>query len=271
MQSSEHPSSAVSLAAMPSSVEPHDAPRPAGIARQAGGSPLRAYQDFAVGSRSWVALLKYELVIAWGASLPGAAGLAFRGLFWPGMFARAGRGIVWGRNTVVRHPGSMWIGDRVLVDDGCFFDAKGCGAGEFRIDDEVVISRDCVVAGKDGGVHLGRRVNIGAACRLFSDGGIKVGADTMLAANCYVGGGSYDPDEPLDRPLSQRRVSGHPVEIGEDCWLGAGVVVLGGVTIGCGSVIGAGSVVTRDIPPYSIAVGVPAKVTRRRRWAPPAD
>ncbi|WP_235046744.1 DapH/DapD/GlmU-related protein [Arthrobacter nitrophenolicus] len=49
------------------------------------------------------------------------------------------------------------------------------------------------------------------------------------------------------------------VHIGRDVWIGAGTIVLGGVTIGEGSVIGAGSVVTKDIPPYSIAVGSPAK------------
>jgi len=52
--------------------------------------------------------------------------------------------------------------------------------------------------------------------------------------------------------------------IDDDVWLGAGVIVLNGVTIGRGAVIGAGAVVTKDVPPYSVAVGVPAVVVRRR-------
>ncbi|MCX7595635.1 MAG: acyltransferase, partial [Fischerella sp.] len=52
--------------------------------------------------------------------------------------------------------------------------------------------------------------------------------------------------------------------IEDDCWLGHGVTVLDGVTIGKGSVIGAGAVVTKDIPPYSVAVGIPAKVVKSR-------
>ena len=54
-----------------------------------------------------------------------------------------------------------------------------------------------------------------------------------------------------------------PVTIGNDVWLGANVVVTGGVTIGDGCVIGAGSVVTRDIPPFSLAAGVPCRVIRQ--------
>jgi len=55
---------------------------------------------------------------------------------------------------------------------------------------------------------------------------------------------------------------GHPVRIENDCWIGGGVIILSGVTIGQGSTIGAGSVVTRSIPPYSVAVGSPARVIK---------
>ncbi|MCX4175796.1 DapH/DapD/GlmU-related protein [Paraburkholderia madseniana] len=56
-----------------------------------------------------------------------------------------------------------------------------------------------------------------------------------------------------------------PIDIEEDCWLGARVTVLGGVTIGKGSVIAAGSVITRDVPPFSIVAGVPGRVVGSRR------
>lgn len=61
---------------------------------------------------------------------------------------------------------------------------------------------------------------------------------------------------------------GHPVTIGDDCWIGGNVTILPGVNIGEGCTIGAGSVVTRDIPPFSVAVGSPCRV---RKTIPSAE
>jgi acetyltransferase-like isoleucine patch superfamily enzyme len=240
-----------------------------GPTKSAPASPLQGYLDLQVGERSVTALLKFELVASLGSMLGGAAGLVFRRLLWPRLFAGSGRKVVWGRNVVVRHPGRMSIGESVQVDDDCFFDAKGCAPGEFRIGDRVLISRGCIVSGKGGSLHIGPRVNVGAHSQIWSIGGLSIGADTLIAGQCYIGGGGYDPDGPTDVPLSEQRVIPDAMQIGADCWLGARVVVLPGVTLGQGCVIGAGSVVTRDIPPYSIAAGVPARVIRRRRGAPP--
>lgn len=70
--------------------------------------------------------------------------------------------------------------------------------------------------------------------------------------------------------LSRRKFVefGHPIRIGDDCWIGGNVVILPGVTIGEGSTIGAGSVVTKDIPPFSVAVGNPCRV---RKTIPSAE
>ena len=230
-----------------------------------GGSPLRSYQDFVVGSRSWAAFVRYELVGVWGAVLPGALGLAFRRLLWPRLLGRAGRGTLWGRNVVLRHPSKMWIGEKVIVDDGCYFDAKGSEHGEFRIEDGVLIGRDCALSSKGGAIVLGARANLGRGCSLYSSGGIHIGCDTMLAANCYVGGGRYDHRASLERPMSQQPLPGRGVQIEAECWLGAGVIVIDGVRVGRGSVVAAGAVVTRDVPPYSVVAGVPARQVGKRK------
>jgi acetyltransferase-like isoleucine patch superfamily enzyme len=230
----------------------------------AGTGALRAYQDLMVGSRSLRALLVYELFAAWGSILPGAVGLLLRSRSWPHLLAHSGRGVVWGRDVVIRHPGKMWIGDGVLVDDHCYFDAKGCAPGEFRIEEGALISRGCIVSGKDGPLRIGARVNIGAGCTLYASESLEIGADTMLAADCYIGGGRYDAHGRIDQPLAQQPLPRRGVVIEQDCWLGAGVTVVDGVRIGRGSVVGAGAVVTRDLEPYSIAAGVPARVIDRR-------
>ena len=234
-----------------------------GLARaQAGGrsSAFAAYQDLVVGRRSWLGLLHHELVVSWGAALPGATGLAFRQLTWRGrMFAACGRGVVWGRGVTLWHARKMRIGQRVAVDEGCQLDARGCAPGEFEIGDGTLISRGCIISGKDGPLRIGPRVNIGAGCVMYASTRLEIGADTMLAAQCYVGGGRYRVLGRTDIPIAEQPEPRLGVAIGDDCWLGAGAIVVDGVRIGRGSVVGAGAVVTKDVEPYSVVVGVPAR------------
>lgn len=89
---------------------------------------------------------------------------------------------------------------------------------------------------------------------------VRIGSYCMLANGCFVSDSEHRFED-LSRPLTwQGFTSDGPTAIGDNCWLGAHVVVTGGVQIGERCVIGANAVVTHDIPPYSIAVGVPARV-----------
>ena len=92
---------------------------------------------------------------------------------------------------------------------------------------------------------------------------VEIGAHCMLANGCFVSDASHRFDDP-ERPITwQGFKSKGPTRIGENCWLGANVVVTSGVSIGERCVIGANSVVTRDIEPFSIAAGAPARVLGR--------
>jgi acetyltransferase-like isoleucine patch superfamily enzyme len=84
----------------------------------------------------------------------------------------------------------------------------------------------------------------------------------MLANGCFVTDANHRFDDPVKPVPWQGFTSKGPTRIGDDVWFGANVVVTSGVTIGERSVIGANSVVTADVPPYSIAAGVPARVIR---------
>lgn len=98
---------------------------------------------------------------------------------------------------------------------------------------------------------------------------VKIGNNVFIGPNCSL----LTPMHgflPSDRNLRTRENGelydleyAKPITIGNDCWLCGNVVICGGVTVGEGCVIGAGSVVTRDLPPYSLAVGNPAKVVRK--------
>lgn len=245
----------------------YDRAAEARAATAGSGSAVRAYQDLVVGSRSWGRLLQHELVAGWGGLLPGAGGLAFRRAFWPWLLRSSGRGVVWGRNITLRHASKMAIGQGVIIDDACQLDAQGCAPGEFRIEDGALISRGSIVSGKDGPITVGPRVNIGAGCVIYASTRLEIGADTMIAALCYLGGGRYATGSPLNEPLADQKVPRAGVEIGPDCWIGAGAVIIDGVHLGRGTVVGAGAVVTRSFGAGSVVAGVPARVIGMRAGA----
>jgi acetyltransferase-like isoleucine patch superfamily enzyme len=100
---------------------------------------------------------------------------------------------------------------------------------------------------------------------------VEIGDHCMLANGCFVTDGNHRFDDP-SRPVPwQGFTSKGPTRIADEVWCGANVVVTSGVTIGERCVIGANSVVTRDLPPRSIAAGNPARVLRRIEYRPGAD
>ncbi len=108
-------------------------------------------------------------------------------------------------------------------------------------------------------VHFGRNVYCNFGVTMVDDTHIYVGDYTMFGPHVTVATAGHPILPELREQAYQYNV---PVHIGRNCWLGAGVLVMPGVTIGDGSVIGAGSVVTKDIPPNVIAVGNPCRVLR---------
>lgn len=108
-------------------------------------------------------------------------------------------------------------------------------------------------------VHFGNNVYANFGLTLVDDTHIYVGDGTMFGPNCVIATAGH----PIDPELRERQLQYNiPVHIGKNCWLGAGVLVMPGVTIGDNSVIGAGSVVTKDIPANVVAVGNPCRVLR---------
>lgn len=84
----------------------------------------------------------------------------------------------------------------------------------------------------------------------------------MVGPNCSFFSGTH-PLDPHIRNGTRGPETGKPITIGEDCWLGGNVIVLPGITIGKGSTVGAGSVVTKDVEPYTLVAGNPARVLRK--------
>jgi acetyltransferase-like isoleucine patch superfamily enzyme len=136
--------------------------------------------------------------------------------------------------------GRLEIGANVLFEPGVWITAPG--AARIRIGEGTFLNKGVMVAAQE-------LVEIGAHC--------------MLANGCFVSDANHRFDD-LAQPLTwQGFVSKGPTRIGDNCWLGANVVVASGVSIGERCVIGANSVVTGDVEPFTVAAGAPARPLRR--------
>lgn len=110
-------------------------------------------------------------------------------------------------------------------------------------------------------VKLGKDVFINFNCTILDTCRVEVGSRTLLGPNVSLFAATHPVESSIRQGINGPEL-GAPIRIGEDCWIGGNVIVLPGVTIGNRCVIGAGSVVTKDIPPDSVAVGNPAKVIK---------
>jgi len=139
----------------------------------------------------------------------------------------------------IDNQGRMVIGSRVqLVSTIATLELVAMKGGTLEIGDRTLVNYGCSIAAAER-VHIGERCLIGTYAIIMDNDFHRI-----------------EPERRLEWPDSR------PIVIDDNVWIGARVIVLGGVTIGEGSCIGAGSVVNADIPPRSLAVGVPARVIR---------
>jgi maltose O-acetyltransferase len=108
-------------------------------------------------------------------------------------------------------------------------------------------------------IELGERIFFNFNCIVLDVCRVRIGDYTLFGPGVQV----LTPRHPLDAALRRKQEYGRPVDIGNDVWVGAGALILPGVTIGSDTVIGAGSVVTRDVPSNVLAAGNPCRVIRK--------
>jgi len=226
-------------------------------------SALGKYQDLVVGSRSIARLLLHEAVVTATSWVPGALGLFLRRICYRWLLGSVGRNVTFGHSVVLRHPAKIRLGDDVVVDDLVVLDAKGETNRGITVGNGVFLGRGTILSCKDGDIDLGDHVNIGFYSEIFSGSSVTVGAHGLFAAYTYLVGGGHEFDRPGVPVVEQARRS-KGIAVGENVWLGAGVKVMDGVRLGRDVVVGAGAVVTEDLPDGVVAVGVPARVVRRR-------
>jgi acetyltransferase-like isoleucine patch superfamily enzyme len=165
---------------------------------------------------------------------------------------------VFARRAQVELARGTRIGSRARIDLA--------GGGRFVTGAQVWLNYDVEVESSTA-ITIGAGTTIQRRCML--NGTVTIGEGCIFAPNVFVSSGSHvfrhDPRLPI---REQERLAGgapdRPVSIGDDCWLGVNAVVMPGVSIGRGAIVGANAVVTRDVAPYAIVAGSPARVIGNR-------
>ena len=177
----------------------------------------------------------------------------------------------WGRRMSSKF--GYWLANRhprSIMHPTCLIspEAKICPRdGTIEIGEHSIIAIGVLL---QGNVQIGKRCSIQAYSNIVgygmtedSTGRITIGNDVRIASHAIIIAGNHRFDD-VTQSICEQGSNWAPITIEDDVWIAGRVNITAGVTIGKGSVIGGGSVVTRDIPPYSIAVGTPAKVIKKR-------
>lgn len=190
-----------------------------------------------------------------------------RGLFNRLTIRMSGGLLFCGRAVVIEHGYLIKSGPNLILEDYVQINAlseNGIILGRnVTIGKSAIIMCSGVIANKGVGLNIGNFSAIGAQSFIGAQGGITIGNDVIMGPGVRIFSENHNFDR-LDIPIHKQGESRSPVTIEDDCWVGSGVTILGGVTVGKGSIIAAGSVVTKSIPPLSVVVGIPAKVLKSR-------
>lgn len=131
---------------------------------------------------------------------------------------------------------------------------------QFQLGANSTIEDFCTVNNGVGDVLIGDNALIGMGNVII--GPVSIGNNVIFAQNIVASGLNHEYRD-VNQPIQAQKILVAPIVVEDDCWIAANSVITSGVTIGKHSVVAAGAVVTKDIPPYSVAVGNPARVIKR--------
>jgi carbonic anhydrase/acetyltransferase-like protein (isoleucine patch superfamily) len=199
-------------------------------------------------------------LIGW---IPSVLGIGLRAVVYKAILHSEGLPAVEDHVRLCR-PEDIWLGRGVYIDHGAYLHG---GPGGLRIGAGSWImngSRLHVFNFRNlphSGIHIGSRTFVGEGSIMRGQGGIVVGDNVLFGPGTRILAVNHVFVQP-DVPIMNQGITAEGIRIEDNCWIGAGATVLDGITIGRGSCVGAGAVVTKSIPPHSLAVGVPARVIR---------
>lgn len=221
------------------------------------------YVERVTGERSLKKFFWQRLIFALFSGFPTIVGSFLRGKIYKMVLGGVGSSCLIEKNVRFFGAQGIFLHNRVFIGEGSHIYVDSLNS-KIQLKDKVHISQQVVLRVRFGEIIVGEHVGIGIRSIIRGSGGVEIGKNSLLADQVELISANHIYKD-LHVPIRLQGGELKKIVIGEDVWLGAHVIVLAGVTIGKGSVVGAGAVVTKDIPSYSIAIGVPARVIDKRK------
>lgn len=179
---------------------------------------------------------------------------------------QAGHHFGLGRQVRILYPACLYVGNHVTIMDNSYLHCRSCSG--VRIGSYTSIDRNLwlscgVTTGNHGYFEIGDYSFIGPNAVIGAGGSIIIGSHVQIGPNVMITAENHIFSN-HERLIDEQGLSHQGINIEDNCWIGGGAIILDGVNIGHGSVIGAGAVVTKNLRPFSVAMGVPARVVRSR-------
>jgi acetyltransferase-like isoleucine patch superfamily enzyme len=221
------------------------------LAGQASSLPVYILEQSIVGTFGWI---------------PTIVGIGLRALAYRLIMKLDGVSAI-EAGVRVAYASNVHLGKNVYLDHGVYLHALPTG---ISIGDGTFIMHHTMLHVFNfrnlprAGITIGKNCFLGEFNVIRGQGGVYIGNDVYTGPMVQIVAVNHVYND-LSRPIREQGITAQGIVIEDDVWLGAGAAVLDGVTIGRGSVIGAGAVVAGDIPPYSLAIGTPARPVKNRR------
>lgn len=182
-------------------------------------------------------------------------------------FFRGLRGVFVGKKVKIYCKNRLSVGRKTKIRDGVKIDCLSS--------DGVTIGSDCVIGANSKiectgslshigkGITIGDRTTFGSDCYFGAAGGIQIGNDVVAGQYIRFHSENHNFND-TTKLIRNQGVTHKGIKIGNNCWIGAGAVFLDGAELGDGCVVGANAVVTKNFPPDSVLVGIPARIIKKR-------
>ena len=155
------------------------------------------------------------------------------------------------------------IGNNSVISSSSIINNSENKDSFIHIGDNTSIASYTILATEGGFIKIGNHCSVQPFCTLYGHGGLTIGDYVRIAAHTTIVSANHIFTD-SQRPIHHQGLSKQGIIIEDDVWIGAGAKILDGCKIGKGSVIGAGTVLTKNVEPYSVVVGVPGKKIRVR-------